>query len=212
VRSLQRARDDAPLVPGPVVGWRAWALSGHDEMLQLRPVGQYARPWPPRRAVEASCGHWRFHRAPSIGCTCGIHATREPELLRRARGPAVVGTVALWGTIVEHALGYRARFGYPQRLCLVCPICFWQLGAAQSRAPVVVAALGRGQTMPLCNAHLGTAFAVGLSVRRLTPAGDALGALLDLYDVGELSLIDATLEGAGGLRQGVAGRRGGSAA
>ncbi len=189
----RRARDGAPLVAGPVVAWRAWALSGHEEMLRLRPVGRYARPWPLRRPVEAGCGHWRFHRAPSIGCTCGVHATREPELLRRARGPVVVGTVALWGTIVEHALGYRATYGYPLRLCLVCPICFWQLGAARSRTPVMVAALRREQSMPLCDEHLGTASAVGLSVRRLTPADEALGTLLDLYGVGEMSLLDATV-------------------
>jgi hypothetical protein len=107
-----------------------------------------------------------------------------------------VGTVALWGTIIEHVLGYRARFGYPLRLCLVCPICFWQLGSSRSRAPVVVTGLRRGASMPLCDIHLSTAFAVGLSVRRLTPAGEALDALLDLYGVGELSLIDATVESA----------------
>lgn len=104
-----------------------------------------------------------------------------------------MGTVALWGTIVEHALGYRARFGYPLRLCLVCPICFWQLGSARSRTPVVVATLQRRRIMPLCDNHLRTASAVGLSVQRLTPAGDALHALLDLYGVGELSLFDATV-------------------
>lgn len=104
-----------------------------------------------------------------------------------------MGTVALWGTIVEHALGYRARLAYPLRLRLVCPICFWQLGVARSRAPVVVAALRRERSMPLCDDHLGTAFAVGLSVQRLTPAGDALDALLDLYGVQELSFLDATI-------------------
>ena len=206
MRSPPRARDETPLVPGPVVAWRAWGLSGQCGTLRLRPVGRFARPWPPRRPVEASCGHWRFHRAPSLGCTCGVHATREPELLQRARGPAVVGTVALWGTIVEHALGYRARFGYPQRLCLVCPICFWQLGPARSRAPVVVAAMRRGPTVPLCDDHLGTAFAVGVSMRRLTPSGDALQALLDLYGIEELSLLDAAFASAGGRGEGVAGR------
>jgi hypothetical protein len=193
VRSLQPLRDEAPLVAGPVIAWRAWALSGHDELLRLRPVGRFVRPWPPGRAVEAGCGHWRFHRAPSLGCTCGVHATRDPELLRRARGPAVVGTVALWGTIVEHALGYRARSAYPLQLCLVCSICFWQLGPGRARAPVVVASLGRRQSMPLCDDHLGTAFAIGLSVQRLTPAGDALDALLDIYAVKELSFLDATI-------------------
>jgi hypothetical protein len=106
--------------------------------------------------------------------------------------------VALGGTIVEHASGYRARFGYPQRLCLVCPICFWQLEAARSRAPVVVAALRRGPAMPLCDRHLSTAFAVGVSMRCLTPAGDALQALLDLYGIEDLSLLDAAFASAGG--------------
>lgn len=180
-------------MPGPVIAWRAWALSGHDETLLLRPVGRFVRPWPPRRAAEASCGHRRFHRSPSLDCSCGIHATREIELLRRVRGPAVVGNVALWGTIVEHALGYRARFAYPLQLCLVCPICFWQLGSARSRAPVAVVRWGRRRSMPLCDDHLGTAFALGLSERRLTPACDALDALLDLYGVVELSSLDATV-------------------
>ena len=192
MRSPPRARDETPLVPGPVVAWRAWGLSGQCGTLRLRPVGRFARPWPPRRPVEASCGHWRFHRAPRLGCTCGVHATREPELLRRARGPAVVGTVALWGTIVEHALGYRARFGYPLRLCLVCPVCFWQLGAARSRPPVVVAGLDRRQSMPLCDKHLSTASAVGLSVHRLALADDVREALLDTYGLEGLSLLDAT--------------------
>lgn len=49
--------------------------------------------------------------------------------------------------------------------------------------------------MPLCDDHLSTALTVGLSVRRLTPAGDALDALLDLYGVGELSSLDSTVEG-----------------
>jgi hypothetical protein len=104
-----------------------------------------------------------------------------------------VGTVALWGTIVEHALGYRARFGYPLRLCLVCPVCFWQLGFARSRAPVVVARLQRRRSIPLCDKHLSTASAVGLSVHRLTPADDSLGALLESYGVEELSFVNAPL-------------------
>jgi hypothetical protein len=37
---------------------------------------------------------------------------------------------------------------------------------------------------------LGTAFDVGLSAQRLTPAGDALHALRDRYGTGELSLLE----------------------
>ena len=38
------------------------------------------------------------------------------------------GRVALWGRVIEHELGYRARYGYPQRLRLICQFCFWQWG------------------------------------------------------------------------------------
>ena len=71
------------------------------------------------------------------------------------------------------------------RLCLVCPICLSQLGA-----PVVVAALRGGRRMTLCDHHLKTAFAVELSVKRLIPASDALGAPLEAYGVKELSSLD----------------------
>ena len=86
------------------------AVGSAGRTLRLRPVGRYS-PLAPSTTDRGPLSHWRFHRAPNIDCTCGVHATREPELLRRARGPTVVGSVALWGTIVEHAHGYRARFG-----------------------------------------------------------------------------------------------------
>ena len=97
------------------------------------------------------------------------------------------------GNDVEHAHGYRARFGYPQRLCLVPDLLRAAGDSARSRAPVVVATSRRERSMPLCDDHLGTASAVGLSFRRLTPADEALDTLLDLYGVKELSFLDATI-------------------
>jgi hypothetical protein len=81
----------------------------------------------------------------------------------------------------------------PLRLCLVCPVCFWQVGPERSRIPVVVAAVRRRQSMPLCEKHLSTATSVGLSVRRLAPADDVLDALLDIYGVEELSFVDTSI-------------------
>lgn len=49
--------------------------------------------------------------------------------------------------------------------------------------------------MPLCDHHLSTALAGEPSVKRLTPADDVLGALLDVYGVQQLSSLDATVEG-----------------
>jgi hypothetical protein len=46
--------------------------------------------------------------------------------------------------------------------------------------------------MPLCDKHLSTASAVGLSVHRLALADDVREALLDTYGLEGLSLLDAT--------------------
>jgi hypothetical protein len=128
----------------------------------------------------------RFHQAPNLGCTCGLHGTRDPEVLKRIQSPAVVGTVSLWGRIIEHALGYRAQFGYPGEVRLVCPVCFFQQGVYALDAPAVVVALHGGQNMPLCARHLDTASAVELPIRCLTPAGRVLHDLLDIYGIDEL--------------------------
>ena len=51
---------------------------------------------------------------------------RDIDLPPTDRCPAVLGRVALWGRVIEHEHGYRARFAYPQRLRLICQFCFWQ--------------------------------------------------------------------------------------
>ena len=78
------------------------------------------------------------------------------NLLRRTRSPAVIGTVALWGSVIEHELGYRARFGYPQRVRLVSPVCFWQRGL-DGDLPVAVAVARGGSATPLCEPHVAIA-------------------------------------------------------
>ena len=62
------------------------------------------------------------------------------------RSPAVIGT-ALWGEVIEHEFGYRARFRYPQRLRIVCPECLWR-HVSLDRSPVVVAVLEDGAPSP----------------------------------------------------------------
>jgi predicted dehydrogenase len=48
-----------------------------------------------------------FHEAPHLGCTCGLHGTHGLDVLRRTRCPAVLGRVALWGRVIEHAVAAR---------------------------------------------------------------------------------------------------------
>jgi hypothetical protein len=94
----------------------------------------------------------------------------------------VLGSVALWGRTVEHTLGYRSEFAYPQRLRLVCPVCFWQRGRSVTR-PRIVAIDRDGAAMPLCDEHRRTAEASGLALGRWTPGRDLESRLLAEYRV-----------------------------
>ena len=167
----------------PVVAWRAWNLGSVRGVPHLTPVGADRRPWPPGRPAEASCIRSSRHRAPSPGCTCGLHGVKRVELLRRTRGPVAIGTAAFWGLVVEHELGYRAEFAYPRSLRLVCPFCFWWPSQEGAEEPVVVATRKRAPLVPLCEQHIETAGACGFIVKRSRPAGEVNAALLSRYAV-----------------------------
>jgi hypothetical protein len=160
-----------------IAGWRVWNLSEIGAEPRLMPAGSGVDAWEPRRAIEARCGASALllagigrHTAPDIRCTCGIYAGRSLETFERPRPawpPApVVGTVSLWGTIIEHERGWRARFAYPARLRLVCAMCAWfEPGAG---VPEVVHRFG-GKLYTLCATHRG-----GIQVpdgRRTRPTG-----------------------------------------
>jgi preprotein translocase subunit YajC len=57
---------------------------------------------------------------PHPNWTCGVYAAKNLEHLRQfgyqRRG--IHGEVYLWGTVVEHKLGWRAQFAYPKSLFL----------------------------------------------------------------------------------------------
>jgi len=172
----------------PVIAWRAWALTGRRDGtgLLLRPVAGRSRPWKPLEASEAACKAARFHAAPNIDCTCGLHGAHSPEILRKAKTPAVLGRVALWGRVIEHELGYRAQFAYPQRLRLVCQFCFWHWGMV-SFTPEVVGWFPHGELVPLCSAHLELATRYGMTPRRSLPADEVDQRLRDTYAVDPLA-------------------------
>ena len=172
----------------PVIAWRAWALSGHRDGsgLLLRPVAGRSRPWKPLEVAEAACKAARFHVAPNLDCTCGLHGAHDAEILRKAKAPAVLGRVALWGRVIEHEHGYRAQYAYPQRLRLVCQFCFWQWGTPSS-SPELVGWFPRGELVPLCESHLELACRYGMTPRRLLSADEVDQALRDTYAVDPLA-------------------------
>jgi hypothetical protein len=164
----------------PLIAWRTWNLTARRRRLRLAPVGDYRNAWPPRDRVRAVCARRRSHVAPDPACTCGVHASKWIAALQRARGPVVLGTVALWGRVIEHELGYRASFGYPQRLRLVCPICFWQRGVESDR-PLTVSIERDGTATPFCVSHASTAEAIGRGSGTAVSAAGVEAALLSEY-------------------------------
>ncbi|HEY7660932.1 MAG TPA: hypothetical protein VIC58_10080 [Actinomycetota bacterium] len=178
---------DAPVLTltEPVHAWRTWTLTGSTDGSDVRllPIAGDGRPWPLRRAATAACTRRRAHAVPDLDCTCGIHAVIGPDLLRRTRDPAVLGTVALWGRIVEHLHGYRAAFGYPQRLRLACHLCLSMWGSRVPGACSVVVRHRGGRMVPLCAPHLELSRRYRYPMPRLLPAKRVEGALLSSYAV-----------------------------
>jgi hypothetical protein len=124
--------DQAPDYAAPLVGWRVWVVvPDGDEHPRLRSVVQKTI-WRPREPLVAECCQRRvlaklLRRAahgsvPLVSCQCGIYATNLPELeplLAEApweTGARVLGTVSLWGDVIECERGWRASHAYPAQL------------------------------------------------------------------------------------------------
>jgi hypothetical protein len=126
--------DVAPDYVEPRVGWRVWTVveDGGDTRLSSL---VYQSVWPPHEPMVARCRRpfaalpWvrmSLHGPPNYDCWCGIHALASatlalPYLTAGVAGGAtgllrILGTVSLWGRVVEGAAGWRATYAYPQRL------------------------------------------------------------------------------------------------
>lgn len=104
---------NVPDYVSPIVAYRVWVL-GRSGLMSLN--GEF---WPPNQRLEASCKRSPgSHEPPHGACSCGIYAAKSADQLQRIgyakRG--VCGEVYLWGTVVEHELGWRAQYAYPKSL------------------------------------------------------------------------------------------------
>jgi hypothetical protein len=110
----------------PIEGWRAWRLVRlPGGGVGLGSLFSPEERWPTRRATRAVCAvEASYHAAPAVDCRCGYYAYAERDRLAGAsRRAAVIGSVAMWGSVVGHDFGFRGEFAYPQRLRLVCGRC-----------------------------------------------------------------------------------------
>ena len=79
--------------------------------------------------------------SPQAKCTCGVYATKGLDHLRETQywRHGIHGKVNLWGTVVEHELGWRAQCAYPKALFLPRDRLPFSLAAIQSRLKTLIA-------------------------------------------------------------------------
>lgn len=110
-----------PHTAAVTVGWRYWRLPAGTA--RLRSVNQRGIDWVPGEALAARCG--TGHPAPAGGCACGIYATLQLATLLDhglclGPDPMVLGTVTLWGEVIDDGGGsLRGQFAYPADLGLI---------------------------------------------------------------------------------------------
>jgi len=165
------------LVVEPVAGWRIWRLTSADGEVRLAAVAR-GSVWPVRGPMRAMCPHHAEDEVPGADCMCGLYAASTLRALARAgvlanRHVGVVGSIDMWGRVVEHDRGTRAALAYPSRLRLVCGPCL-----AERRGPVdPVEVVARGEDLePVCARHLDPG-------ERGRPAAEVQQDLLGAYAV-----------------------------
>ena len=144
---------ELPLSAEPTLGWRTWVLRRDEGSLTLVSVMRPTR-WPQQKAMRSECPSCGSS-GPGAACSCGIYASSSPKNLGASGAftaeTSVVGAIAMWGRVIEHDRGTRARFAYPARLCLVCATCL-QMGGG-GVAPTVVSEDLAGGLVAYCGRH-----------------------------------------------------------
>lgn len=130
-----------PDVVAPILGYRVWqwGLTG------LKSLNEES--WYAGRALTASCrlatqgrslgrvAESQGHKAPHQRCTCGVYAAKSLAHLSRSGYDryGIVGDVYLWGSVVEHEMGWRAQYAYPRSLNLPLALMPVSASALESR-------------------------------------------------------------------------------
>jgi hypothetical protein len=137
----------------PLVGWRAWKVRA--PFPGAGPGPDFSSvildtPWAPGRKFSAEHSFdlgAKCHGLLRLDCSCGVYAFNDPrdaffylmKVRDRLLGMSVevaMGTVSLWGKVVECESGYKAEYAYPRHIYL--PASFARF------LPVVSSAFGVG--------------------------------------------------------------------
>lgn len=132
-----------PDLISPIVGYRAWHWDDSglrsfmgEPWLSMQPLEAQCRASGGREQVRLESGH-KVHGIPLVECSCGIYATKSLNHLQQTQyycsRSTVHGEVYLWGSVVEHELGWRAQFAYPLTLYIRLENFPFTISSTQSR-------------------------------------------------------------------------------
>jgi len=114
---------------GEIIGWRFWKLYNG---LLFSVFASYS--WPPGVFERSSAKQCEFK---NLGYhvfkdNLGYHAYRDKEqakyeaLLHACWSPCVIGSVAMWGEVIEHQHGWRSEYAAVQSITEITgDISFW---------------------------------------------------------------------------------------
>lgn len=137
------AIEDAGVRAGEIVGWRVWELRGEKAGPYLQSTHQTHR-WRPGEPmvgdVSGAYGvHAWAHPLDALAYMLGI--AEAVDLIAPPLG-YVLGTVDLYGAVIEHEVGYRARFAMVNNLVSVHPparpVDYRSVGMTQDEALAIM--------------------------------------------------------------------------
>lgn len=119
----------------PLLGWRAWKIRVPQNAPDSCPSFSSIildTPWTPRRKVSAEHSFdlgANCHGLVQAKCSCGVYAYSRPaeafDYLTRVRDRLAcltvevgLGSVSLWGRVVQCERGYKAQYAYPRHIYL----------------------------------------------------------------------------------------------
>jgi len=156
--------DGVPDLIQPLEGWRVWkivTLPSHRQELPLLRSVILDTPWTPRRKVAAEHSFDLGAKCQGLlksSCSCGMYAFKNPTdaftylsgVRDRLMGMCVdtaLGSVSLWGKVVECERGYRAQYAYPRHLYLPATACHrvWEVSSAFGVPVGVYASLDKSE-------------------------------------------------------------------
>ena len=112
---------------GEIIGWRYWKL--FNGLLHSVFVSYTWRPGVFERSSAEECEFKNYKYSENLG----YHAFRDKEQAKREAfthapwSPCVIGSVAMWGEVIEHEHGWRSEYAAVQSMTeIIGDISLWR--------------------------------------------------------------------------------------